>query len=67
LYDQSSLLYAVSLADINLIKLLVNHGANLNNCDSNGVYPLHVAINRLNDEICDYLLSNQILLDTPDK
>ncbi len=66
-YDQSCLIYAAGLADINLIKLLVECDADVNKCDSNGVYPLHVALNRQNDEICEYLLSQGALLNAVDK
>ena len=66
-YDQSCLIYAAGLADINLIRLLVECDADVNKCDSNGVYPLHVALNRQNDEICEYLLSQGALLNAVDK
>ena len=57
-YDQTCLIYAVGVADLALIDLLVRHGADVNKCDSNGLYPLHAALMRQNDEICDYLLLN---------
>ena len=46
------------MADLNIIELLVTNGASVNKCDSNGLYPLHCAIMRRNDEICEYLLKN---------
>jgi len=64
-YDQSALIYAVDSASLNLIKLLIKNGASVNICDSNGVYPLHVAINRHDNEICDYLLSKKAPLNSP--
>lgn len=66
-YDQSCLTYAVTMADLNLIKLLIDNGALVNKTDTNGVYPLLVAMNRQNDEICDYLLSKGALINEPDK
>lgn len=65
-YDQSCLMYAVSIADLRVVQLLVGHGAGVNRCDSNGVYPFHIALNRKNDEICDYLLAEGALFNEPD-
>ena len=65
--DQSCLIYAVGSADLNLIELLVKNGADVNKCDSNGIYPLHVAITRQNDLICNFLLNNASLVNIFDK
>ena len=53
--------------DLNLIELLVRNGANVNKCDSNGIYPLHVAITRQNDLICNFLLKHGSLVNIHDK
>ena len=47
--------------------MLVENGADVNRCDSNGVYPIHIAINRKNDAICDYLLAHAALINVTDK
>ena len=66
--DQSCLIYALGSADLNVVQLLIKNGADLNRCDSNGFYPLHIAVTRQNDEICDYLLENPgINIDCVDK
>ena len=66
--DQSCLIYALGSADLSVIQLLVNNGADLNRCDSNGFYPLHIAVTRQIDEICDYLLEHPgINIDCVDK
>lgn len=57
-YDQSALIYAVSSADLNVIKLMVKFGADVNKPNSNGVYPLHLAISRQDDSICNFLLEH---------
>lgn len=57
-YDQSALIYAVGAADLDLIKLLVKHGADVNLCNSNGTYPLHLAITRQEETICEFLLQS---------
>lgn len=67
IYDQGPLAYAVESADIEVIKLLVKSGAKLNSCDINGIYPLHVAINRKDDEICDYLINEGAFINIVDK
>jgi len=61
------LVYATDIADLNLIELLINNGSNLNALDENCVCPLHVAINRQNDEICDYLLNKKVFINAADK
>ena len=66
-YDQSCLIYAVCYADLNIVELLIKNGADVNKNDSNGVYPLHVAINRQNDIICDFLIKNGALINVIDK
>jgi ankyrin repeat protein len=66
-YDQSCLIHAAGVADLPLIELLVKSGADVNKCDSNGVYPLHCAIMRLNDDICDFLLKSGARVDLTDK
>jgi ankyrin repeat protein len=63
-YDQSALIYAVDSASLEVIKLLIKNGASVSICDSNGMYPLHVAINRQDNEICDYLLSKKAPLNS---
>ena len=55
------------MANLKTIKLLVKSGANVNAFDINGIYPLHVAINRKNDEICDYLINEGALINVIDK
>ncbi len=55
-YDQSALIYGVGSADLALVKLLVKYGANVNLSNSNGTYPLHLAISRQNRAICEFLL-----------
>ena len=67
MYEQSPLVYAVDMADLNIIKLLIKSGANINTSDINGIYPLHVAINRKNDEICDYLINEGAFINVVDK
>lgn len=67
LYEQSPLVYAVDVADLSLIQMLIKNGANVNISDTNGVSPLHVAVNRQNNEICDYLLSVGAEINTTDK
>lgn len=57
-YDQSALIYAVGTADLSIIKRLVESGADVNLCNSNGTYPLHLAITRQEDEICDFLIES---------
>lgn len=57
----------MDVADLSLIQLLITNGADVNICDTNGVHPLHVAINRQNDEICDYLLNAGALINAIDK
>lgn len=66
-YDQSCLILAVGNADLNLIQLLVASGADVNRPDSNGVYPLHVALMRMNDEICDFLIESGADITRADK
>jgi ankyrin repeat protein len=66
-YKQSALSYAIELADIQIVKLLVESGANPNVFDINGVAPLHVAINRKNDQICDYLIEAGAFINVIDK
>ena len=63
-YDQSALIYAVDSASLPVVELLVRSGASVNLCDSDGVYPLHVAINRRDDEICDYLVLKKAHLNS---
>ncbi len=63
-YDQSALIYAVDSGSLDVIKLLIKNGASVNICDSNGVYPLHVAINRQDNEICDYLVTKNAPLNS---
>jgi ankyrin repeat protein len=45
----------------------VKNGADVNKNDSNGQYPLHVAISRQHDEICEFLLNNGALINVIDK
>ena len=67
MYEQSPLVYAVDVADLTLIELLIKKGANVNISDTNGVSPLHVAVNRQNNEICDYLLNFGAAINIVDK
>jgi ankyrin repeat protein len=50
-----------------VVKFLIESGANLNTQDINGITPLHVAINRKNDLICDYLLEQGAQINVIDK
>lgn len=55
-------------ADLDVIQLLVEHGADVNHqqFDTNGTYPLHIALSRKNDGICDYLLTQGSFINEPD-
>ena len=70
-YDQSVLHYSVQYSDdipeFKIVKLLIKSGANVNLSDINGITPLHVAINRKNDELCDYLIDQGALINVVDK
>lgn len=66
-YDQSALIYAVGSADLPLIKLLVKNGADVNLCNSNGTYPLHLAITRQDDEACEFLIESGANVNGCDK
>ena len=55
------------MASLEIVKLLVESGANVNNSDINGITPLHIAINRKNDKICDYLIEAGAFINVIDK
>ncbi len=55
------------MADFTLIEMLIKFDADVNLSDSNGTTPLHAAINRKNDDICDFLLNKGALINTSDK
>jgi ankyrin repeat protein len=71
LYDQSVLHYAIQysndIPEFKIVKYLIKSGANINLFDINGITPLHVAINRKIDELCDYLLDQGALINVVDK
>jgi ankyrin repeat protein len=66
-FNRSPLLTAVEVADFTLIEMLIKFDADVNLSDSNGTTPLHAAINRKNDDICDFLLNKGALINTSDK
>jgi ankyrin repeat protein len=55
------------MASLEIVKLLVESGANINSSDINAITPLHVAINRKNDQICDYLIEAGAFINVIDK
>ena len=66
MYDQTPLMHSCYTSDIRAIKLLVESGANINVFDINGITALHILINRRDDDLCDYLLSQKAALDKQD-
>lgn len=63
LLDGCSLLHlACQTADISMVELLLQHGANINSCDSRGQAPLHHAIRRGRIAIARLLLTRYFLL-----
>ena len=58
LLDGCSLLHlACQIADVSMVELLLQHGANINSCDSSGQAPLHHAIIRGRIAIVKLLLT----------
>ena len=55
------------MADFSLIETLIKFDADVNLSDPNDITPLHAAINRKNDDICDLLLNKGALINTSDK
>jgi ankyrin repeat protein len=66
-YDQTPLMHSCYSGEMRIIKLLVESGANVNAFDINGITPLHILINRRDDDLCDYILSQGVALDKQDK
>lgn len=63
--DGCSLLHlACQTADIGMVELLLQHGANINACDSRGQIPLHHSFLRGRTEIAKLLLSRYFLGST---
>lgn len=66
--DGCSLLHlACQTADIGMVELLLQHGANINACDSRGQIPLHHSFLRGRTEIAKLLLSRGADPQTVDK
>ncbi|XP_027122773.2 ADP-ribosylation factor GTPase-activating protein AGD3-like isoform X1 [Coffea eugenioides] len=68
LLDGCSLLHlACQIADVSMVELLLQHGANINSCDSRGQAPLHHAIIRGRIAIVKLLLTRGADPQAPDK
>jgi len=55
---------AVDVQLIEMVKLFINHGADINKKDNGGNTPLNYAVNSGNKEIAYYLLDKEALLNT---
>lgn len=51
------LMYAITNHNLNMVKLLVEHGADVNLCNNNGQSPLEIAYLYDSPEITEYLYS----------
>lgn len=58
--------YAVSLGNLELVEFLVEHGANINAKDINGVTPLHIAAKNGHFSIVKFLVKHGALIDVVD-
>ncbi|MFA4828453.1 MAG: ankyrin repeat domain-containing protein [Thermodesulfovibrionales bacterium] len=66
-YSNTTALHAaIGGGNIEIVKLLMNHGANVNAKDKSGMTPLHIAATKGNHEAINLLLNSKADLDAED-
>lgn len=65
--DSTPLIEAIRKKSLNIIKLLLNAGANVNTCDKDGTWVLHHGVNSQNAQIVEILLNTCSSVNVTDK